>query len=87
MNRAINLLTSECCSETSQSGYPPLNEKEKIYPFHEKGIGIKEVSLETLTKELVEQIKLMNIISVAQSTNKISAKNYRLISEKLGVDL
>ena len=64
-----------------------LNEKEKIYPFHEKGIRIKEVSLETLTKELVEQIKLMNIISVAQSTNKISAKNYRLISEKLGVDL
>ena len=29
LNRAINLLTSECCSKTSQSGYPPLNEKEK----------------------------------------------------------
>ena len=64
-----------------------LNEKEKISPFHEKGIGIKEVSLEIVMKELVEQIKLMNIISVGRSSNKISAKNYRLISEKLGVDL
>ena len=64
-----------------------LNEKEKIYPFHEKGIGIKEFSLEIVLNELVEQIKLMNIISVAQSSNKISSKNYRLISEKLGVDL
>ena len=64
-----------------------LNEKEKIYPFHEKGIGIKEVSLEIVLNELVEQIKLMNIISVARSSNKISSKNYKLISEKLGVDL
>ena len=64
-----------------------LNEKEKIYPFHEKGTRIKEVSLEIVMNELVEQIKLMNIISVAQSSNKISAKNYKLISEKLGVDL
>ena len=65
-----------------------LNEKEKIYPFHEKGIGIKkEVSLEIVLNELVGQIKLMNIISVARSSNKISSKNYKLISEKLGVDL
>ena len=64
-----------------------LNEKEKIYPFHEKGIGIKEVSLEIVLNELVEQIKLMNTISVARSSNKISSKNYKLISEKLGVDL
>ena len=62
-----------------------LSEKEIISKFHEK--GIKEVSLEIVLNELVEQIKLMNIISVARSSNKISAKNYRLISEKLGVDL
>ena len=33
LNRAINFLTTECCAETSQSGYPPLkvimNEKER----------------------------------------------------------
>ena len=27
LNKAINLLTSECCSETNQNGYPPLNEQ------------------------------------------------------------
>jgi len=31
LNKAINLLTSECCSETNQKGYPPLNEQGVIY--------------------------------------------------------
>ena len=33
LNKAINFLTTECCAETNQSGYPPLNiyyeEKER----------------------------------------------------------